>query len=310
MPEDFQALPRLRDSLSYLYIEHAIIERNQSALRVLQETGKTNVPIANLCVLLLGPGTTITHDAVALLAASGVSMVWVGEDGTHYYAQGMGETHRAGHLLRQAELATDPAKRQEVVLRMYEMRFGHALDPALTIEQIRGMEGVRVRTAYADASKRFDVEWTGRVYDRSNWATATPVNRALSAANAVLHGVCHAAIVSGGYSPTLGFLHSGWHLAFVYDVADFYKVNLSVPLAFEITAESTLNVESRARAACRERIRESRLLQQILPDIDRIFKIEESSSEEEIGEELVAQPWWQPLEMGLSEVSHDHHGAE
>jgi len=141
MPEDFQALPRLRDSLSYLYIEHAIIERNQSALRVLQETGKTNVPIANLCVLLLGPGTTITHDAVALLASSGVSTVWVGEDGTHYYAQGVGETHRAGHLLRQAELVSDPQKRQEVVMRMYEMRFGHTLDPGLTMNKFGEWKG-------------------------------------------------------------------------------------------------------------------------------------------------------------------------
>jgi len=165
MPEDFQALPRLRDSLSYLYIEHAIIERNQSALRVLQETGKTNVPIANLCVLLLGPGTTITHDAVALLASSGVSTVWVGEDGTHYYAQGVGETHRAGSSLRQADAGFGiVTKRQEVVMRMYEMRFGHTLDPGLTIEQIRGMEGVRVRTAYAEASRKYGVEWTGRAY--------------------------------------------------------------------------------------------------------------------------------------------------
>jgi len=310
MPEDFQALPRLRDSLSYLYIEHAIIERNQSALRVLQETGKTNVPIANLCVLLLGPGTTITHDAVALLASSGVSTVWVGEDGTHYYAQGVGETHRAGHLLRQAELVSDPQKRQEVVMRMYEMRFGHTLDPGLTIEQIRGMEGVRVRTAYAEASRKYGVEWTGRAYDRSNWSNASPVNRALSAANAVLNGVCHAAIVSGGYSPGLGFLHSGWHLAFVYDIADFYKVRLTIPLAFEIASESTAHIENRARTACRERIRESKLLQQILPDIDHALNMEENSSEEEIGEELVAQPWWQPEEIDPYEVPDDHDGSE
>jgi CRISPR-associated protein Cas1 len=222
----------------------------------------------------------------------------------------MGETHRAGHLLRQAELVSDPQKRQEVVLRMYEMRFGYALDPDLTIEQIRGMEGVRVRTAYADASRKYDVEWTGRAYDRSNWAAADPVNRALSAANAVLHGICHAAIVSGGYSPALGFLHSGWHLAFVYDTADFYKIRLTVPLAFEVAAESSVNVESRARAACRECIRESKLLQQILPDIDHVLKIEDSCNEVEIGEELVVQPWWQTDEIIVSEEENDHHGPE
>lgn len=310
MPEDYHALPRLRDSLSYLYIEHAVIERDQSALLVLQETGRTNVPIADLCVLLLGPGTSITHAAISLLAASGVSMVWVGEDGTHYYAQGTGETHRAGHLIRQAELVSDPQKRLEVVLRMYELRFGHMLDPNLTIEQIRGMEGVRVRTAYADASRKFNVEWTGRSYDRSNWSSADPVNRALSAANAVLHGVSHAAIVSGGYSPALGFLHTGWHLAFVYDVADFYKTRLTVPLAFQIAAESSLNVESRARSACRECIRESKLLQQILPDIDHVLKAEDLGEDNDVGEEIPAQPWWLPQEVPLSEEQNDHHGAQ
>jgi CRISPR-associated protein Cas1 len=309
MQEDYTAFPRLRDSLSYLYVEHAVIERDQSALLVLQETGRTHVPIANLCVLLLGPGTTITHAAVSLLAASGVSLIWVGQDGTHYYAQGMGETHRARHLLHQAELSVNPAKRQEVVLRMYEMRFGHSLDPDWTIEQIRGMEGVRVRTAYAEASQRYNVEWTGRVYDRSNWASADAVNRALSAANAVLHGVCHAAIVSGGYSPGLGFLHTGWNLAFVYDVADFYKTRLTVPLAFEIAAESELHVESRTRAECRERIRASKLLEQILPDIDHILQYTEPADAEPT-DELFAQPWWQADSIAISEAYNDHHASE
>jgi CRISPR-associated protein Cas1 len=309
MQEDYHAFPRLSDSLSYLYIEHAVIDRDQSALRVLQETGRTHVPIANLCVLLLGPGTSISHAAVSLLASSGVSMVWAGEDGTHYYAHGMGETHRAKRLLYQAELATQPEKRQKVVLRMYEMRFGHVLEPDLTIEQIRGMEGVRVRTAYADASRKYNVEWKGRAYDRSNWAAADPVNRALSAANAVLHGISHAAIVSGGYSPGLGFLHSGWHLAFVYDVADFYKTQLTVPLAFEVAAESEAHVETRARMLCRERIRESKLLEHILPDIEKVLDYH-GTSEAEPADELFAQPWWQPDAIAISEVHNGHHGTE
>lgn len=310
MAEDYHALPRLRDSLSYLYIEHAVIERSQNALFVLQETGRTKVPVANLCVLLLGPGTSITHAAVSLLATSGTSLVWVGEDSTHYYAQGSGETHRARHLIRQAELVSQPEKRLEVVLRMYELRFGHSLDPTLTIDQVRGMEGARVREVYAAASRQFDVEWNGRFYDRSNWSKADPVNRALSAANAVLHGLCHAAIVSGGYSPALGFLHTGWNLAFVYDVADFYKTRLTVPLAFEIAAESSLGVENRARSLCRERIRESKLLERILPDIDHILQAENLEEETELGEEISAQPWWFPPEMAESEEQDDHHAAE
>lgn len=305
MPENFHLFPRLRDSLSYLYIEHAVVECKDSALLVLQETGRTSVPIANLCVLLLGPGISITHAAVSLLGESGVSMVWCGEDGTHYYAQGMGETHRAAHLIRQAKLVSDPKLRLGVVLRMYEMRFGYALSPDLTIDQIRGFEGVRVRTAYAQASETYGVDWQGRSYNRSNWNEADPVNRALSAANAVLHGLCHAAIVSGGYSPALGFLHTGWHLAFVYDVADLYKTKVTVPIAFQIAAESAEDVEKRARQTCRERIREEKLLERVLPDIDRLLQIENLGDAD--GEnEIVAPSWWLP---SVEEVEHGDHAA-
>ncbi len=305
MQKNYHMLPKLRDSLSYLYIEHAVLERKDSAVLVLQETGRTSVPVANLCVILLGPGTSITHAAVSLLTENGVSLVWCGEDGCHYYAQGMGETHRARHMLHQAELVSDPRLRQEVVLRMYAMRFGADLDPDLTIDQIRGMEGVRVRTAYAEASKKYGVEWQGRSYNRSNWNEADPVNRALSAANAILHGLCHAAIVSGGYSPALGFLHTGWHLAFVYDIADLYKTRLTVPVAFQIAAETEFEVEKRARQTCRERIREEKLLEKILPDIDRLLQLKEPDPEAD-GGEIPIQPWWTPV---MAEVEYDDHAV-
>jgi CRISP-associated protein Cas1 len=296
MKIDYQALPQLRDSLSYLYIEHAVIERDDSALLVLQETGRTTVPVANLCVLLIGPGVTITHAAVSLLVVSGCSVIWVGQDACVFYAAGMGETHSAKHIIKQARLVSDPQLRLKVVLRMYARRFGTELDPNWSITQIRGMEGARVRQAYADASRKFGVPWNGRTLRRDDWAANDPVNQALSAANAVLHGVCHAAIVSGGYSPALGFLHNGWHLAFVYDVADLYKVSLTVPLAFETIAESSLKIVSRVREACRERIRESKLLEQILPDIADLLEVAEDIEDpmQESGEQIF--DWWEPVE--------------
>lgn len=296
MKIDFQALPQLRDSLSYLYIEHAIVEREGSALLVLQETGRTTLPVANLCLLLLGPGVNITHAAVRLLAESGCSICWAGEDGCGFYAAGVGETHSARHIIQQAYLVSRPETRLKVVLRMYERRFGHELDPAWTIAQIRGMEGARVRQAYADASRKYGVPWHGRTLRRDDWNANDPINQALSAANAVLHGVCHAAIVSGGYSPALGFLHNGWHLAFVYDIADLYKINLTVPVAFETVAESSQKVASRARQACRERIREQKLLERILPDIADLLNVPENieNPDQENGAQIFE--WWEPQE--------------
>lgn len=292
--QDLHLLPKLRDSLSYLYIEHAVLEREDSALLVLQETGRTIVPVANLCLLLLGPGTTVTHAAIRVLVENGCSVLWTGEDMNGFYAQGLGETRKAYHLLHQAAMVVDPQRRRDVVLRMYALRFGYELPPYLNIEQIRGMEGVRVRNAYANASRKFAVAWHGRNYDRGDWNRSDPINRALSAANAVLNGLCHAAIVSGGYSPALGFLHTGKQLSFVYDIADLYKARMTIPIAFETVSQSTDKVEQRTRQTCRERFREEKLLEQILPDIDRLLDIQ--SNPEFGGDEdpALPEPLWQP----------------
>ncbi|MHC1771722.1 MAG: CRISPR-associated endonuclease Cas1 [Flexilinea sp.] len=119
---------------------------------------------------------------------------------------------------------------------------------------------------------------------------ADPINRSLSAANALLNGICHAAIISGGYSPALGFIHTGRQLSFVYDVADLYKAEISIPAAFEVVAESFMNVEKRVRINCRERFKEAHILQRILPDIDSLLGIEESS-EEMFGEDPPSELW-------------------
>lgn len=292
--QDLHELPKLRDSLSYLYVEHAVLERDKTALLVLQETGTTAVPVANLCLLMLGPGTSITHAAVGLLAESGCSIQWTGQDMQLFYAQGCGETRKAYHLLRQAELVSDPQKRLQVVMRMYEKRFGHPLEPGLTLEQIRGMEGARVRNTYALASRTFQVEWHGRNYDMSNWNKGDPVNRALSAANAILNGICHAAIVSGGYSTALGFLHTGRQLSFVYDIADLYKAQYTIPIAFRTVAEGEEEVEKRARQTCREFFREEKLLDRILPDIDGLLGIRPEEEGERVDDPSRPEIWWEP----------------
>lgn len=275
MPINLHELPRLRDSLSYHYIEHAIVDRKQNAIEYIQEDGRTLVPVAAIGLLMLGPGTSLSHAAMKVLMENGCSLLWVGEDGIRCYGQGLGETRRAYHLLRQAELVCDPHSRETVVRKMYQMRFDEVLVDGLTLAQIRGKEGVRVREAYAEASRKYGVPWHGRRYDRTNWGHADPINRTLSAANALMNGICHAAVVAGGYSPALGFIHTGRMLSFVYDIADLYKTELTIPAAFETVAESEEKTESRVRALCRERFREANLLKRILPDIDKILEMPE-----------------------------------
>lgn len=275
--KDLHLLPKVRDSLSYLYVEHCRIEQEAQAIAIHDARGKIPVPCAALTVLMLGPGTTITHAAVRTLARCGCLVLWAGEEGVRFYAQGMGETRSARNLYRQARLWADPTARLEVVRRLYGMRFPEPLDPRLTLQQIRGREGVRVREAYARASRETGVPWAGRSYRRDQWDTADPVNRALSAASSCLYGVCHAAIVSAGYSPALGFIHTGKMLAFVYDVADLYKADVAVPIAFRVVAEGVEHLEMRVRRACRDRFHEQRLLQRIVPDIERALGGTENS---------------------------------
>ena len=274
---DLHELPKVRDSLTYLYVEHARIDQKHKAIAVHKlENGdhvEVPVPVASLPLLLLGPGTSITHAAMRALADNNCLVVWCGEEGVRLYACGTGGTRSAANLLRQAQLASDDATRLAVVERMYRKRLGD-LEPGLTLQQIRGMEGIRVREAYAHASRATGVPWHGRSYRRDQWADADPVNRALSAANSCLYGLCHAAILAIGYSPAIGFVHTGKQLSFVYDIADLYKADLSIPVAFQAAAEGDEQIERRVRIALRDRFRQARLLDSIVPDIHDCLAID------------------------------------
>ncbi len=295
--KDLHQLPKLSDSMSYLYVEHCIIEQNALAIEQIDKRGRTMIPAANLTMLMLGPGTSITHAAIKSLADNGCGVQWVGQDATYFYAHGQGETRQSKHLLHQARLVSDPTLRLAVCQRMYKKRFEDELDDVLTIQQLRGKEGARVRMAYEKASILYKVPWDGRNYDRQNWGNASPINRALSMANALLYGVCHSAIISGGYSPALGFIHTGKQRSFVFDIADLYKVDLTIPIAFQVTGESPHRIGARVRKACRAAFKQSALLKRILPDIAQLLDLPastDSSSSSADADMARPEPLWTP----------------
>ncbi len=300
--KNLRELPKLRDSLSYLYVERTRIEQKHKGVAFYAEEGEVAVPAASLSVLLLGPGCSITHAAVRQLADNSCAVSWVGEEGVRFYAAGAGETRSARTLMRQAEAWADPDKRLRVVRRMYQARFPEPLEPVLTIQQIRGLEGVRVREAYARASRETGVTWYGRHYKRERWSDADPINRALSAGSACLYGLVHAAVVSLGYSPGLGFIHTGKQLSFVYDIADIYKADTVIPVAFAAVANEPKHVESRVRTTLRDAFRETRLLMRIARDLEALFDL---SGEDDPYAEDGARPGglWSPegiVEGGVS----------
>ncbi len=289
MPKDLHELPKLRDSISYLYIEHAVIEQDDSSIIVIREDGKIPVPVASTTCLLLGPGTSITHAAVKAAAENGCLIVWCGEQAGRFYASGMGETRSAENLLLQARLCMDPEAHLAVVRRMYEIRFPTVKTENLSLQQIRGMEGVRVKQAYRMEAKRTGVQWNARDYKQTSWEASDDINRALSAANAVLYGVCQAAIVSLGFSPGLGFVHTGKLMSFVYDIADLYKTETSIPAAFEAVAGHAADAEKQVRFNMRRRIQKVGVLKRIAEDISRIFDVPQK--EEQADGEAVGVLW-------------------
>jgi len=234
---NLHALPKFGDRWSYLYLEHGRLDQEAAALTFYDKDGDLRIPIDQLAVLMLGPGTTLTHAAMKALAENNCLVCWVGEQCVRVYAHSTGGTHTSTRLLRQAALYTDPEERRQVVIRMYQKRFPTPLPPTISIEQIRGLEGSRVRQAYERIARELGVHWHCRSYDQDDWRAADPLNRALSVANSCLYGVCHAAILAAGYSPAIGFIHTGTMLSFVYDIADLYKTDLTVPLAFRVAAE-------------------------------------------------------------------------
>lgn len=270
---DLRTLPKVRDSWSYLYADRCRIEVEDKSIAILDEHGKTPVPCSSLSLLLLGPGSTVTHAAIRALADNGCMVAWTGEEGVRMYAFGTGETRSARNLYRQIRRWADKDQRIQVVRALYALRFPKdAITPHTTLKQLRGMEGARMRHTYAEMSKRTGIPWNGRMVGSGNWEQADPVNRALSSANAALYGICHAAIVALGYSPAVGFIHTGKQLSFVYDIADLYKTSVSIPAAFATAAMNPKNVESHARQLCRDAFRERRILERIVDDIETILQ--------------------------------------
>lgn len=272
---DLQDLPQVSDRLSFLYLEHCQISREDSAILVRDKNGTVRIPVASISTLLLGPGTNLTHRAVELIGDAGVGIVWVGENGVRYYASGRPLTHRAHLLIRQAEMVSNQRLHLKVVRKMYQIRFPDENTNGLTTQQLRGREGSRVRKAYKMASEKWGVKWSGRNYDPNEFFEGDLVNQALSAGNACLYGLAHAVISALGCSPGLGFIHVGHEKSFVYDIADLYKAEITIPIAFEVASAEPEDLPGVVRRRVRDEIVSSNILERMVKDIRSLFMEDE-----------------------------------
>ena len=283
---DLQALPRIQDRMTFLYLEHCQLYREDSAIAVRDEKGVVCVPAAAISVLLLGPGTTVTHQAIVLIGDAGVTAIWVGEQGVRYYAGGRSLTGQAQMLIRQANLVSNAREHLRVVRQMYQMRFPGEDVSHLTMQQLRGREGSRMRQAYRNASRRWAVPWSGRQYRPGEFEDGSPVNQALTAGNLCLYGLAHAVIFALGCSAGLGFLHVGHENSFVYDIADLYKAEIVIPLAFELAAQAPPDLPGEMRRRTRDKMAAAHILERMVRDIRALLLPEASEASAEAANEL------------------------
>lgn len=268
----------IRDRSSIVFLEYGQVDVVDGAFVLIDTNGvRVQVPVGGLACLMLEPGTRITHAAVALAARVGCLLVWIGEGGVRLYAAGQPGGARADRLLYQAKAALEDAARLRVVRAMYRHRFGEEPPARRSVDQLRGIEGVRVRRMYQLLARQYGVTWQSRRYDPSHWEEADLPNRCLSAATSCLYGLSEAAILAAGYAPAIGFLHRGKPQSFVYDIADIFKFETVVPVAFSIAAKvergelSPKSIEREVRVACRDAFRRSGILDRIIPLIGDIL---------------------------------------
>ena len=275
-----RSLPRIQDRMTFIYLERCRISRDNGSITVKDNNGITEIPAAAISVLLLGPGTDVTHRAMELIGDAGVTVIWVGEHGVRYYAYGRALTNHATLLLRQAQLVSNEKKHIRVARMMYQLRFPKEDVSKLTMQQLRGREGSRIRSLYREQSRKWNIPWDKRKYQPEDYESGDPVNQALSAGNACLYGLAHAVICALGCSPGLGFVHVGHELSFAYDIADLYKAEITIPIAFEMAAQNVDDIGSATRRRVRDELRTGHILDRMVHDIKYLLSDDDWNEED------------------------------
>jgi CRISPR-associated protein Cas1 len=275
-----ESLPKVRDKYPFLYLERGRLEIDDSSIKWIDAEGNiVPLPVATLNTLLLGPGTSITHEAVKIAVAANCSVSWVGEDCLLFYAAGITPTANTRNLKTQLDIASNKKKALEVARRMFTYRFPDLDLHGKSLKEMMGMEGNRVRDLYREKAEEYKVGWKGRKYVPGKFDLSDLTNRILTAANSALYGILCSAVHSMGYSPHIGFIHSGSPLPFIYDLADLYKEHLCIDLAFSLTRELAGQYDRYSVSeSFRERVIDTNLLSCIGKDIQKLFEKTDADS--------------------------------
>ncbi len=292
----------LKERSSMVFLRYGEVDVVDGAFVLIDKNGvRKHIPVGSIACLMLETGIRITHEAIKLASRVGCLILWVGDGGVRLYAAGQPGGARSDRLLYQAKVALDEKARLKVVRKMYEIRFGETPPRRRSIQQLRGVEGARVRTLYKAIAKQYGLIWKQRSYDPNNWNNSDPLNQAVSAATSSLYGICEAGILAAGYSPAIGFIHTGKPQSFVYDIADIFKFETVIPAAFKTIAQGSNDPQRDVRLACRDFFRQTKILKRIIPTIEKVLHASEIEYVQVPAEAILPAI---PNKKGIGDVGH------
>lgn len=271
-------LPKIRDRYPFLYLEHGRLEIDDSSVKWISADREVfRIPAAVISTILLGPGTSVTHEAVKVLATLNTTVCWIGEDSLLFYAVGQSPTANTGNLKKQLSLSSDPESSLAVAKKMFSARFPDVSLRGKKLKDLMAMEGARVQMLYAALAEKYDISWKGRSYKPGEFELSDMTNKLITGCNTALYGLVSSVIHALGLSPHIGFVHSGSPLPFVYDVADLYKGELVFDLAFSLTAElGGIYDRHRVLDAFRKRVISFELMKKCPEDIKSLLSLNQT----------------------------------
>lgn len=238
------------------------------------------IPHQTVSMILLGPGSTVTHDALRLLARHGTLMAAVGEDGVRCYTATPLLPDRSDIARRQAELWGNPRRRISVARHMYALRLGEIL-PHRDLDTLRGIEGARVKATYQLMAQRYGIEWKGRHYDRANPNATDIPNQAINHAATAVEAAAAIAVQAVAAIPQLGFIHEDSGQSFILDIADLFRDSITLQIAFTVAKKAATDSQTVDRLVRREAatvFRKQGVIPAMIDKIKQVIRMEESDA--------------------------------
>lgn len=270
-----ELIPQVKDKYPFVYLEHGRLEIDDSSVKWIEATGHViSIPCATVNTILLVPGTSVTHAAIKSMSESNCTVCWIGSDSLLYYATGETPTANTYNLKKQISLYSNSKKKLETARTLFSFRFPDLELKEKSLSEMMGMEGYRVKELYKKVAEKYEIPWDGRNYIPGKINLSDTTNKILTCCNVALYGILLSVVHALGFSPRIGFIHSGCPLPFVYDIADLYKPEVSIDLAFKLTKEMGGEyIKDVVADAFRERLCNNNILERSVKDIGKIMGV-------------------------------------